>query len=210
MLPRARTGPKETMVQRRNLLVAVVACVPLAACGTVGPAPSPAPAPVAAGPTPSGTDIAWLQLLIAMNERIIPVLDLVPARAADPGIRTLAAAARRTWVGELTELHGIAEWAVLPTANPHEGHDMPGMVTADQLAALDRAHGPAFDRLFAAAYRAHLDQAARLCTAEQRSGADPAVKRLAGEVGAAVAAEQTRASALSGVDGADARATASP
>jgi uncharacterized protein (DUF305 family) len=66
------------------------------------------------------------------------------------------------------------------------------MVTADQLTALHRARGPAFDRLLTAALTAHLDQAARLCTAEQRSGADPAIQQLAHRVGAAVSAERAR------------------
>jgi uncharacterized protein (DUF305 family) len=165
----------------------------LAGCGAGAPAaPATAPPVPAVAATPSGTDVAWLQLLIAMNERLLPVLDLAPDRAADPALAALAGEVRAARAEELALMHGIAERAVLPTTNPHEGHDMPGMVTADQLRALQRARGPAFDRLFAAALTAHLDQAARLCAAEQRSGADPATQQLARRVGAAVSAEKAR------------------
>ncbi|MFG2099707.1 hypothetical protein ACGFJ5_03825 [Micromonospora echinaurantiaca] len=60
------------------------------------PAPSrqPAPhraAPRQAGSTPGGaagafnpTDVAWLQLHVAMTDRMLPVLDVVPAGTGDP------------------------------------------------------------------------------------------------------------------------------
>jgi uncharacterized protein (DUF305 family) len=163
------------------------------AMGTPSAPPSTAAAQSSgASATPSGTDVAWLQLLIAMNERLLGVLELAPARTADPAVVALAGDARAARTAELALMHDIADGALLPTTNPHEGHDMPGMVTREELAALSRARGSEFDRLFTAALTAHLDQAARLCAAEQRSGADPAIRRLAARVAAAVVAEKAR------------------
>ena len=48
---------------------------------------------VASGP--NTTDIAWLQLLIAMNERLLPVFDLVASRSGDPAVQLYASVARR-------------------------------------------------------------------------------------------------------------------
>jgi uncharacterized protein (DUF305 family) len=140
----------------------------------------------------NGTDAAWMQLMIAMNERMIPVLDLAATRAVDPAARRLAADARTVHLAELAELRGLGRRAALPSTNPHEGHDMPGMVTAAGLAGLRKAEGVAFDRLFAGALRGHLDQCVRLARSEQQSGASPAVVRLAGAVERARSAQRTR------------------
>jgi uncharacterized protein (DUF305 family) len=71
---------------------------------------------------------------------------------------------------------------------------MPGMTTAAQRTALAAASGAEFDRLFAGALQAHLDQAARLCAGEQESGADPAFRALAASIARTVTAEGARSS----------------
>ncbi len=158
------------------------------------PAPSGAATPTApaVAPTPNGTDVAWLQLLIAMNERLVPVLALAPGRAADPALARRAGAARASRTAELSALRDLATRVTLPAENPHAGHDMPGMATAAQRTALATASGAEFDRLFAGALQAHLDQAARLCAGEQKSGADPAFRALAASIARTVAAEGAR------------------
>ncbi|SNT44668.1 Uncharacterized conserved protein, DUF305 family [Asanoa hainanensis] len=144
---------------------------------------------------PNTTDIAWLQLLIAMNERLLPVLDLVPSRSGDPAVQLYASVARRARTAELESLRKLAAGLTLPE-NEHLKHDMPGMPTAAQRAALAKASGNAFDRGFAAAMIAHLDQASRLCAGEQNSGADPAFRSLAETIARGVGEERARASAL--------------
>lgn len=143
----------------------------------------------AATPAPpvfSTTDTAWLQLTVAMDERALAVLDLVHDRAADPAVVHLAAELTADHRDLLSRLRARLDVAGRPKANPHEGHDMPGMATAAQLAALGQASGAGFLRLFAEAMRAHLAQAVRLARAEQKSGTDPATKAIA------VAIEKTR------------------
>lgn len=192
------------MILARRLLFALVLCLAAAGCGAgPGPAPtggvpspsagSPAPAGTpAVSPTPNGTDVAWLQLLIAMNERLVPVLALAPERAADPALARRADAARSSRTAELAALRRLATRATLPAENPHAGHDMPGMTTVAQRTALATASGAEFDRLFAGALQAHLDQAARLCAGEQKSGADPAFRALAASIARTVATEGAR------------------
>jgi uncharacterized protein (DUF305 family) len=195
------------MTVPRRLIGVLVLSLAVAGCGA-GPAPStppstpagvtPAPAGAtparapAVAPTPNGTDVAWLQLLIAMNERLVPVLALAPGRAADPTLARRADAARASRTAELAALRDLATRVTLPAENPHAGHDMPGMPTAAQRAALVTASGAEFDRLFAGALQAHLDQAARLCAGEQKSGADPAFRALAASIARTVAAEGAR------------------
>ncbi|MBQ0905131.1 DUF305 domain-containing protein [Micromonospora sp. U21] len=145
-------------------------------------APSNAASPTGTAGPFSGTDIAWLQLTVAMADRLLPVLDLVSARTTDPDWRRLATqieATHRAYLGRSRQL--LHEFGA-PTTNPHEGHDMPGMITAEELAALRSATGTSFQRLLAGHLRAHLTQAARMATAEQRGGVHPATTTLAATV----------------------------
>ncbi|MFI7658238.1 DUF305 domain-containing protein [Micromonospora parva] len=172
------------------LLVAVLL---VAGCGAgrrdaAGTPPVSAP-PATVAPTPSGTagsfnptDIAWLQLAAAMAERLLPVLDLVPARTTDPAWRRLAARVAATQRADLDHARRLLAEAGAPTTNPHEGHDMPGMVTAEQVAALRSATGAQLHRLLAGHLRAHLTQSVRIAAAEQQNGVQPATVALAAAI----------------------------
>ncbi|MGW2149199.1 DUF305 domain-containing protein [Nonomuraea bangladeshensis] len=199
------------------------------------PAPTQARDPQIAHPVTSAsvnpTDVAWLQLMIPMDERVLPLLDLGASRSHTPAMGQLAARLHAAHVAELarlraalhttalhttdlpatglpatgppptglpaagppaTGLHTTALHATeLPAANPHAGHDMPGMITAAELARLRTAEGPAFDTLFTGHLRAHLRQSQSVTRSEQVSGADPGIKALAAAI------ERTRTPQLS-------------
>ncbi|GAA2186207.1 DUF305 domain-containing protein [Micromonospora lupini] len=170
----------------------LTAAVLVAGCGTGSPgaapptAVPPTAAPVVATPSNassagafSPTDIAWLQLTAAMTQRLLPVLELVPTRTTDPTWRRLAAEVRASNRANLTRSRELLGEAGAPTTNPHEGHDMPGMVTTDELNALRSSTGQPFLRLFAEHLRAHLAQSVRVATAERQGGVNPATIALA-------------------------------
>ncbi|GAA4227946.1 uncharacterized protein (DUF305 family) [Streptosporangium album] len=135
----------------------------------------------------NATDTAWLQLMIPMDERTLPLLDLGTERGHDPAVRRLAARIREAHLAELQRLRETLGRTGLPPTNVHEGHDMPGMVTAADLTALRAATGPSFDRLFAGHLREHLDQSSAVARSEQTAGADGDTRALAAAV------ERTRA-----------------
>ncbi|MEV4823469.1 DUF305 domain-containing protein [Micromonospora sp. NPDC049274] len=130
----------------------------------------------------SPTDIAWLQLTAAMTDRLLTVLNLVPSRTTDPTWRRLAAEVRASNRADLTRSRELLGEAGAPTTNPHEGHDMPGMVTTDELNALRSSTGQPFLRLFAEHLRAYLAQSVRVATAERQGGVNPATIALATSV----------------------------
>ncbi|MEO3819828.1 DUF305 domain-containing protein [Plantactinospora sp. B24E8] len=145
---------------------------------------------VTASEAPSGfgaTDRAWLQLTIAMDERIIPVFDHLPERVDDPRLRALIRRFEASHHDTLPRLRALYGQSGGPARNPHEGHDMPGMATPAQLAAARRATGRAAAELFAELVRAHLDQSVRLARAEREHGVEPATRAVAAEI------ERTRA-----------------
>ncbi|MBM7489175.1 uncharacterized protein (DUF305 family) [Micromonospora luteifusca] len=180
-----------------------LAALLVTACAT-GSSTTTAPSTAAAaGPSgsvsPSGsaslfspTDVAWLQLTVAMNERLLPVLDMVPSRTTDRAWRTFAARLGTVHRADLSTARRLLAESGAPATNPHEGHDMPGMVTEQELTTLRSVTGVAFERLAGQHVRAHLQQAVRIATAEQRNGVYPATTALATEVVRAGDAELTR------------------
>ncbi|WP_406070436.1 DUF305 domain-containing protein [Micromonospora sp. NBC_01638] len=170
------------------LLVAGCAAGPRDAVASTAAPPAIAP-PAMTAPAPTGTtgafsptDIAWLQLTVAMIERLLLVLDLVPTRTADPAWRRVAAQVATTQRANLDRAHRLLADSGAPTTNPHEGHDMPGMVTAEQLTAMRSATGLPFHALLAAHLRAHLAQSVRVAVAEREGGVHSATTAMAATV----------------------------
>jgi uncharacterized protein (DUF305 family) len=158
-----------------------------AGCGQPTPAPPPAASPITSF---NSTDIAWLQLMIPMNEQELRLLELVPAQTSNSATRQLAALVGTAFRGELDQLRALRTRAGVPATNIHEGHDLPGMVTAEELRAAEQARDAALDQLVVASLREHFEQSVVLCKGERTSGADEATKELAATI------ERARASQL--------------
>ncbi|MFI6479618.1 DUF305 domain-containing protein [Nonomuraea sp. NPDC050663] len=125
----------------------------------------------------SATDIAWAELMIPMNEQALRLMALIPDRTSGLELRKLAdelVPAHRT---ELDRLRGLL--AGRPTTNPHEGHEMPGMMTPAQLGEVETLKGRAFERAAVDGLRAHLEQSAKVCAGEVTAGAHPEAVELA-------------------------------
>ncbi|WFF02682.1 DUF305 domain-containing protein [Micromonospora sp. WMMD964] len=161
-----------------------------------------APAPAAVTPTApvvlNGTDDAFIQLLIPMNEgalALIDHLDTRPTAGSDPSLRALLGDVRQAHQTELRDLRGILAAGNVPESNIHEGHQMPGMVTATSLAELRAAPDAEVPSRAAALLRAHLAQTVVLCRGEQTAGGSPELKALAARI------QQARTAELSALDG---------
>ncbi|MFD3925573.1 DUF305 domain-containing protein [Streptomyces sp. NPDC058614] len=138
----------------------------------------------------STTDIAWIQLLIAMDDQTQYVLELAPRHGGEPALQRWAAGVARDNRTHLTALRELLTTTGVPDDNPHEGHDMPGMVNAEELRALSNATGPQFDRLLRSALREHFTHAEQLSNELRKNGADPRVKKLATTVKNSAAAHR--------------------
>ncbi|QIQ06601.1 DUF305 domain-containing protein [Streptomyces liangshanensis] len=144
-----------------------------------------APAPSASAVAAVGfndTDRGWAQLMAAMDERTLLLLDLIADRASDAGLADLARRTTVTHRAELTGLRAILRKTGADGANPHEGHDMKGMVTDDELRAITAKRGAAFDDLSLTYLREHLEQSVLVSRGEQSAGGAPEAKKLAAEV----------------------------
>lgn len=118
------------------------------------------------------TDAAYVQLAIPQAESALPLLDLVTAR--ETPLAPLAREIAANHGTELDRLHAILRDHGLPYVDEHRGHDMPGMVTAPEVAGLGPLTGPEFDTTAKALIKAHLEESAAVARVEQASGKDTA------------------------------------
>ncbi|PRY34584.1 DUF305 domain-containing protein [Umezawaea tangerina] len=145
--------------------------------GHVHPAAPPSSSSAA---TPAGgfsdTDVAYVQLAIPQDETTLPVLELAKTRAGvDPALAALATEVETGHHTELDKLRKALSDAGQTYLNLHEGHDMPGMVTADELDKLTKATGPAFDDQLRALLRAHFEESTTVAKSELSAGSNAAV-----------------------------------
>ncbi|MEV6417668.1 DUF305 domain-containing protein [Kribbella sp. NPDC051718] len=165
------------------LLVALTGCGSSAA--STPPAAAPPPPTVskfAVNPSFNATDLAWIELMIPMDDQLIRVLGMAQKQAADPAVRTLAtqvSAGHKTEVAQFVALRTRANW---PAKNPHEGHDMPGMMTEPEIVTLGKTKGAAFDQLFEKNLKEHLDQSIVLARSITTDGKDAETKKLAAAI----------------------------
>ena len=157
-----------------------------AACDAGTTAAPPAATASSAAPGSAGffggTDLAWVEITIAMNEEMLPLLDLVPTHSSDAGVKALAAEVRAFHGQELLTLRRLHDQAKLPAENPHKGMPMPGMVTPDQVIQAAAVRGPAFDKLLIRHLQAHFEHGAKLAESEKKAGVEPQTKALATDV----------------------------
>ncbi|TDD58724.1 DUF305 domain-containing protein [Kribbella antibiotica] len=166
---------------KKVLVLALVAGV-LAGCGSQPqpPAPAASVATVAAVDAAfNPTDAAWLGLMIPMDEQFLRILGFAQTNSTDPAVRRLAANLTAGHQAELKQLIVLRDRARIPATNAHAGHNMPGMMTDEEVAALQKLRGPAFDKVLRAEVKDHLAQSALVSRSVKAAGQEPGVKKLA-------------------------------
>jgi hypothetical protein len=169
------------MAMTRTRFVALL--IATALLPAIGGCTHPAPAAPAVVPAATnsfgGTDLAWIEINIAMNDQVLPLLALVPTRSADPALTRLSAEVQTSATAELATLHVLHDQAGLPSENPHEGMLMPGLVPTDAVTEAAELSGPPFDTAVRDQLKNYLEQSRRLAQGEQESGTDPQTRALA-------------------------------
>ncbi|MEV4185998.1 DUF305 domain-containing protein, partial [Streptosporangium canum] len=148
--------------------------------GTTGGAPA-----AATSPQPSASfndaDVAFAQMMIPHHEQAVEMAELAESRAGDPEVKELAAKIKVAQDPEIATMNGwLSAWG-RPAApeGGHGGHDMPGMMTGEDMAKLREAKGAEFDRMFAKLMIAHHKGAIEMARTEQAQGSNPEAKALA-------------------------------
>jgi len=180
------------------LLAAVTACGSSVAVSPPASTPTTAgtPATAASSHAFNPTDLAWIQLMVPMDEQLLRVLAMAAKQAADPAVRGFAAQLATGHQAELTQFVTLRTRANASTTNQHEGHDMPGMMTEPEIAALAKTSGAAFDQLLKKNLKEHLAQSIVVARSITTAGQDPAAKRLAASITVSRAAQLKQLAAL--------------
>ncbi|MDQ1041201.1 uncharacterized protein (DUF305 family) [Streptomyces sp. V3I8] len=175
------------MQLRRHVLTLWSACAVVMALSAVGCTAQPAAGtPPTAGASQASafnaTDTAWILLMIPMTERARALTDLAPSRTADPALTAVAAKTGAKLRQDLRRLRAVLRLSGVPDTHPHEGHDMPGMVSPGTLEKAAGTNGRTFDRILTDALRAHLAQSRMLCAGERTQGRAGKAKELAAAI----------------------------
>ena len=148
-----------------------------------GPAaPQQPPATTATSATTatlSLTDIAFIELMISMNESALPLLDLLASDAHRSTLADAAATLSNTYRAELPRLRAAQSAGGAVEQGLHDGHDMPGFVTDAQLAAVRARVGSELDTVAREMLCGHLNQSLLVTNGELRAGSDPATRAVA-------------------------------
>jgi uncharacterized protein (DUF305 family) len=163
----------------RFFSVGILVAFALAGCaGKEVTVPAPV-VPATAGAGQFGlTERAFVELEIATDDQAVKLLDSGAERASTVALRELAQSVGTAHRAELAELHGLLAAAGAQYVNNHEGHDMPGMPTPEELTALDKSGGE-FDITFCRLLQAHLDESAGVARTASQSVAHHATRALA-------------------------------
>jgi uncharacterized protein (DUF305 family) len=166
----ARTSPPR--------LAASLLAVVIAACSSATPPTlTPAAQAKADGGRPPYTraDVEFMSGMIGHHAQAVVMAGWAPTHGAGASLRALA---ERIVVGQRDEIALMQTWLRDRNETVPDGvtshHLMPGMLTAEQLARLDQARGPEFDRLFLAFMIQHHQGA--ITMVEQLFGANGAAQ----------------------------------
>jgi uncharacterized protein (DUF305 family) len=108
------------------------------------------PVKIPAGADYTTTDVRFMQGMIGHHGQAVYMTSLAKAHGASDRLLTLAQKISQSQIAEIALMQGWlrANGQFAPDSSAWRHMMMPGMLTADQLAQLDTAHGREFDRLF--------------------------------------------------------------
>lgn len=186
---------------RRALVAAIsIPVLSLAACGGAGSAPeaggSGSPGPAAsdsAKPVVNPADLMFVVMMIPHHEQAVEMSDLLLAKSGvDADVRKLAQQIKAAQQPEIDQMEtwlsdrGLDDSAM--DGMDHSDH-MDGMLSAEEIEALDRAVGAEGQRLYLEGMIAHHQGAVTMANNVLGAGQDPDIKALAEDIVATQQAE---------------------
>lgn len=131
-------------------------------------------------------DVTFAQGMIPHHEQAVEMADIAldPQSGASAAIRDLATRIKNAQDPEIAQMTTwLTEWDK-PLTMDHSNHDMSmhGMMSSDDMAALDDVTGSAFDAMFARMMIAHHEGAVTMSKTVQVDGENSDVRALAGRI----------------------------
>ncbi|MGA5323881.1 DUF305 domain-containing protein [Streptomyces seoulensis] len=176
------------------------AAVLLAACGgeqhSGTHAAHGAPAASATAGAHNAADVTFAQGMIPHHQQALAMARLAPGHAASAEVKALAARIEKAQDPEIRTMTGwLKSWGEEPpmAGMDHSRHGgmagMSGMMSADDMTALEKSTGAEFDRKFLTLMVVHHQGAVEMAQTEKAKGQDSRAVRMADDVIAAQSAE---------------------
>ncbi|MFE6366020.1 DUF305 domain-containing protein [Streptomyces sp. NPDC057806] len=206
-------SPKRSLIRRATAVAAAAtAALVLAACGGNGSGSAhnnghdaASPSASASAPAQEGdhnaADTAFAKGMIPHHRQAIEMADLAATRAESAEVKKLAEEIKKAQDPEIKTLSGwLTSWGEQVPAEGagHEGHDMSGMMTAEEMKQLKSASGKAFDTAFLTLMIKHHEGAVAMAKTEQAEGTYQPAKDMADQIITSQSAEIARMNTLLG------------
>lgn len=201
-----------TTTLARLLAGAAIAAAALSGCATEthSTAPAAGSAPGATQGEVTDADVAFAQGMIPHHRQAVEMAELAAGRTENPQVLDLAARIGGAQEPEIAIMTSwLQEWgADVPAEDDamggmdHSGMDhggmagMGGMMTPEQMTALEQTSGAEFDRMFLQMMVEHHRGAVEMAQTELADGTDPDALALAQEIADAQQAEITEMESL--------------
>lgn len=178
---------------------AASACGGAGEMGGMGHEPAARSASAGSSGTPvapvNPADLMFVQMMIPHHQQAVQMSDLLLAKSGvDPDVRKLAEQIKAAQQPEIDQMQGwLDDWDVsdASTAGTDHSDHMGGLLTSDQLDALEDADGPTGQKLFLEGMIAHHEGAIQMADNVLGVGQDPRVKTLAETIARTQQAEIT-------------------
>ncbi|MQL61288.1 DUF305 domain-containing protein [Streptomyces vinaceus] len=198
---------KRSLVRRTAMVAASgVAALALAACGGSGDdtgsaghgghqaTDSAAPSAPASQGQHNAADVAFAKGMIPHHRQAVEMADLAPDRARSAEVKKLAAEIKKAQAPEIEKLSGwLTSWGETVPAEGAMDHSMhggmDGMMSAEEMTALENASGRAFDTAFMEMMIKHHEGAVEMAKTEQSEGAHTPARKMAVDIIASQSAE---------------------
>ena len=161
--------------------------------------------PSASAPAQQGdhnaADTAFDKGMIPHHRQAIEMADLAATRAESAEVKKLADEIKKAQDPEIKTLSGwLTSWGEQVPAEGagHEGHDMSGMMTAQEMKQLEASSGKAFDTAFLTMMVKHHEGAVAMAKTEQADGTYQPAKDMAGQIITSRSTEIARMNTLLG------------
>ncbi len=185
---------------------ALLALTAITGCSSTAPTTTPVTTATAGTTSSAGStigphneaDVAFATDMIPHHAQAVQMANSAPSRAASPVVKSLAQQIKKAQDPEIITMSGwLRSWGQpVPAASTGTMHMGAGtgarMMSAADMAGLDKATGPAYDRMWVTLMIRHHQGAVTMATTERTHGTNAGAKRLAAQIITSQNAEITR------------------
>lgn len=173
-----------TVLAAAGLLI-TASCSPAAMNppGLAAVTPVSTTAPTASVADHNDQDVKFAQMMIPHHRQALEMTKLAETRASSDQVKELAKQIEAVQDSEIQTMSGwLTSWGEQVPGEHAADHDMPGMLSEQQMKKLESLSGPSFDKAFLEMMIEHHEGAVTMAEEEQRNGAYEPAKQLAGSI----------------------------